>query len=143
MTDKAENNAALRAQSILVLEAFEHVHIDKLEEYERMGSIIDDQVKASEPGMLVHALTKISESDEEAVYRWLEVFDSELALETHLSNPLVITHIEAMKSGVLSDETKLIIYSDWNDTQKKYWKSRLTGANLAFAPMITGFFLKR
>lgn len=143
MTDHAEPDAPSLATNILVLEAFEHVHTDKVEDYERMGSAIDDLVKATEPGMLVHALTKVSKTDQEVVYRWLEVFDSEMALEKHVSNPHVIAHIAAMNQGVLAGETELVIYCDWDDNQKAYWNKKVSGAKLTFAPMLSGFFLAR
>lgn len=143
MTEVEPNKIGSSASGILVLEAFEHVRKDRLKEYEQMGAAIDAHVQATEPGMLVHALTKISETEHDAIYRWLEVFDGEKALEAHLSNPHVTAHIEAMNTGVLSGETRLIIYSNWNATQKDFWKNRLSGAHLTYAPMITGFFLAR
>ena len=143
MTDHADSNSENQQTAILMLEAFEHVHKARTADYERMGSVIDDQVKETEPGMLVHALTKISESDSEAVYRWLEVFDSEQAFEKHLSNPHVITHVGAMNDGVLCGETELVIYSDWTEERKNYWREKITGVKLTFAPMLTGFFLSR
>lgn len=143
MTDQADNTSENQQPTILVLEAFEHVHKGRVADYERMGSVIDDQVKETEPGMLVHALTKISESDEEAVYRWLEVFDGEQAFEKHLSNPHVIKHVGAMNDGVLCGETELVIYSDWTEDRKDHWRAKISGVKLTFAPMLTSFFLNR
>lgn len=138
MTDQIENST-----SILALEAFEYVHKDKVEEYERLGVIIDDQVKETEPGMLVHALTRISETDSEVVYRWLEVFDSAEALEKHMSNPHVIRHAQALNSGVLCGQTELVIYSDWTEAQKNHWREKVSGVKLTFAPVLKGFYLSR
>jgi len=129
--------------SILAMEAFEHVHNDRVAEYLAMGNLIDDQVRESEPGMLVHALTTASENGKETVFRWLEVFENAAALDAHLSNPYVVAHIEKLNSGVLSGPTDLVIYADWDDALRSAWASKLSGANLSFAPMHTGFFLKR
>ncbi len=143
MTEQTNSNSENQQTTILVLEAFERVHKARMADYERMGSVIDDQVKDTEPGMLVHALTKISESDEEALYRWLEVFDSEQAFEKHLSNPHVIKHVGAMNEGVLCGETELVIYSDWTEDRKNEWRAKISGVKLTFAPMLTSYFLKR
>ncbi|MEO1250389.1 MAG: antibiotic biosynthesis monooxygenase [Pseudomonadota bacterium] len=129
--------------SILALEAFEHVHNGRVAEYLEMGNLIDDQVRETEPGMLVHALTTSSESGSETVFRWLEVFENAAALDAHLSNPHVVAHIAKLNDGILSAPTDLVIYGDWNDSLKNDWANKLSGANLSFAPMHTGFFLKR
>lgn len=136
-------NARTDKSALLVLEAFEHVHPDKTQSYERMGKSIDEQVKNTELGMLVHALTKVSENESESLYRWLEVFDSEQALKAHISNPHVISHIKAMNDGVLSATTDIVIYADWSETVQQQWRETFAGANLRFAAMITGFFLSR
>jgi len=128
---------------LFVLEAFEHVHNGQIETYEQMGKLIDDQVRDTEPGMLVHALTKVSVNADETIYRWLEIFDGANALEAHLSNPAVTSHIEKMNNGVLSGPTDIVIYADWSEDQKEHWRGILAGANLTFAPMITGFFVAR
>ena len=130
------------APQLFALEAFEHVKKDMIGEYERMGSKIDRQVKETEPGMLVHALTKVSENDQRAVYRWLEIFETPEALQAHLDNPPVKAHIKKLNSGVLSGPSHIIIYADWDKAQKDYWRKTF-GDILTFAPMKTGFFLKR
>lgn len=136
-------NTPTEKSTLLALEAFEHVHNDQTQAYELMGKSIDELVKDTEPGMLVHTLTKISENDNETLYRWLEVFDGEKALEAHLNNPHVISHIEAMNNGVLSGPTDIVIYADWSEAVKEHWRKTLAGANLTFAAMITGFFVTR
>jgi quinol monooxygenase YgiN len=129
--------------SLIALEAFEYVNKDKVEAYERMGIVIDKLVKDSEPGMLVHALTKLSETNDEVVYRWLEVFDGEQALEAHFENPHVISHVAAMKDGILCSNTKLILYVDWEDDKKAIWQEKLSGGDFTFAPVVTSFFADR
>lgn len=142
MTTLATNSVTEKS-TLLVLEAFEHVHNDQTQAYELMGKSIDELVKNTEPGMLVHALTKVSENEDETLYRWLEVFDGEKALETHINNPHVISHIEAMNKGVLSGTTDIVIYADWSEAVQAQWRETFAGANLTFAAMITGFFVAR
>lgn len=139
LTSAAPPKSATR---MFALEAFEHVKKDMIGEYERMALKIDQQVKETEPGMLVHALTKVSENDREAVYRWLEIFETPEALQAHLDNPPVKAHIDKLNSGILSGPSDIIIYADWDKDQKDYWRKTF-GDILTFAPMITGYFLKR
>lgn len=134
---------ALNDNKIVVMEAFEHVHSEQVPRYLELGLLIDEQVQASEPGMLVHALTKSVESETKTVFRWLEVFENSSALEAHLNNPHVVAHIEKLNNGMLSDVTDLVIYAQWSDTLKTYWQEKLSGANLSFAPTETGFYLER
>ncbi len=127
---------------MFALEAYEHVNKDMIAEYEKMGLKIDREVKETEPGMLVHALTKVSENDKRAVYRWLEIFETPEALQAHLDNPPVQAHIKKLNSGILSGPSHIIIYADWDKAQKDYWRKTF-GDILTYAPMKTGFFLKR
>ena len=127
---------------MFALEAFEHVHKNKIGEYEKMGLKIDREVKETEPGMLVHALTKVTENDKRAVYRWLEIFETPEALQAHLDNPPVQAHIKKLTSGILSEPSHIIIYANWDKAQKDYWRKTF-GDILTFAPMKTGFFVKR
>lgn len=126
--------------TLLVLEAFEYVHSDKVEDYIKLGCAIDAKVEASEPAMLVHALTQVSQNENESVFRWLEVMESEAALETHLSNPHVLAHIEQMSDGILTKPTKLVICCDWDDALKDKWLAKLGRNNLSFAPLKAHFF---
>lgn len=126
--------------TLLVLEAFEYMHSDKVDTYIELGRAIDDKVEASEPGMLVHALTLVSQHENESVFRWLEVMDSEAALEAHLSNPHVLAHIEKMSQGILTKPTKLTIYCDWENALKEKWFAKLGTENLTFAPLKASFF---
>jgi len=130
------------APQMFALEAYEHVNKDKIAEYEKMGLKIDREVKETEPGMLVHALTKVSENDKRAVYRWLEIFETPEALQAHLDNPPVQAHIKKLNSGILSGPSHIIIYADWDKAQKDYWRKTF-GDILTYAPMKTGFLLKR
>jgi len=128
---------------IIALEAFEHVHNNQVSRYLELGLLIDEQVRATEPGMLVHALTRSAENDTETVFRWLEVFENSSALEAHVNNAHVHAHHEKLNNGILSNTTDLVIYAQWSDTIKAYWQEKLSSANLSFAPMETGFFLER
>ncbi|MCG8491093.1 MAG: antibiotic biosynthesis monooxygenase [Sneathiellales bacterium] len=137
------NQPPATSSAILALEAFEHVHTERTAEYEVMGQDIDDRVRETEPGMLVHALTKISSSETETTYRWLEVFENPKALQAHLDNPHVQNHIAKLGNGILSSPTEIVIYADWDDQQKAYWTELFGADNLEFAPLKSGFFLKR
>ena len=143
MENTASAGPPISEARLFALEAFEHVDKNKIEEYEKLGKLVDNQVEESEPGMLVHALTKVSETEAEVVYRWLEVFESPEALQTHLDNPLVREHIKKMEGGILCGPSKIVIYADWDDDQKDYWRKIYAGINLVFAPLVTGFFVKR
>ncbi len=136
-------DSATMASNLLVLEAYEYVKRDQTDLYEEMGRKIDQQVHDSEPGMLVHALTKISEDETESVYRWLEVFENAAALKAHFDNPAVQAHVEKMNQGVLSGQTEIVLYTDWDETQKDDWREAFSGVKLVFAPTITSFYVKR
>lgn len=131
------------APHILALEAFEYVKRDQTDTYEAMAEEIDRKVQESEPGMLVHALTKISEDETETIYRWLEVFENAEALKAHIENPAVVAHIAKMNDGVLSGPTEIVLYTDWNETQKAHWREVFAGTKLVFAPTLSGFYVKR
>ena len=125
--------------TLFFLEAFEHVHKSKAEAYERMGAAIDDKVKETEPGMLIHTHTKISEDDEKVVYRWLEVFQNYEDMQVHLENPHVQAHIEKLNDGILCAPLEIILYCDWTEEQKEPLR-QLTGIRLSFAPLVNGYF---
>ena len=68
-----------------------------------MSKFTDDKVREIEPGMLLHAQTKIAETENEVVYRWMEVFENYEAFEKHLKNPYVDEHIKKFsKNRILS-----------------------------------------
>lgn len=136
-------HSATMARNMLALEAYEYVKRGQTDLYETMAEEIDQKVQDSEPGMLVHALTKISEDETETVYRWLEVFENAEALKAHIENPAVVAHIEKMNNGVLSGPTEIVLYTDWNETQKAHWREVFAGAKLVFAPTLSGFYVKR
>lgn len=140
MTNK---DSETMAPNMLALEAYEYVKRDQTELYETMAEEIDQKVHDSEPGMLVHALTKISEDETETIYRWLEVFENAEALKAHIEYPSVVAHIEKMIGGVLSGPTEIVLYTDWNETQKAHWRDVFAGAKLVFAPTLSGFYVKR
>ena len=51
--------------SLFFLEAIEYVYKSKVKEYEIMSKFTDDKVREIEPGMLLHAQTKIAETENE------------------------------------------------------------------------------
>ena len=137
------STAPLSDNRILVLEAFEHVHNSRVQDYLEMAQVIDDLVKEKEPVMLVHALTRSSGDEKETVFRWLEVFENSDALASHLDSKHVTEHVATLNDGILSAPTDLVIYADWNDEMKRYWQAQLADANLSFASVYSGFYLQR
>jgi len=126
--------------SLFFLEAFERVNKTKAEEYERMGTEVDNKVKETEPGMLIHAQTKVSENENEVVYRWVEVYEKYEDLKFHFDNPIVQEHINRMKAKeILRAPIEIVIYCDWKEEQKEPWK-QIPGINLKFTPLVNGYF---
>ncbi len=125
--------------TLFFLEAFEPVYKDRVAEYERMGKEIDDLVKETEPGMLVHAHTIVSEDDDKTVYRWLEVFQNYEDMQAHIDSPHVQAHIAKLNDGILCGPLKIVIYCDWTEEQKEPFR-QLMGENLSFAPLVNGYF---
>lgn len=125
---------------LFFLEAFERVHKAKVEEYERMVTEVDNKVKETEPGILIHAQIKVSEKENEVVYRWVEVYEKYENLEFHFGNPAVQEHIQKMtKNEVLCAPLEVIVYCDWTEDQKEPWK-QIPGVNFKFAPLVNGYF---
>jgi hypothetical protein len=126
--------------SLFFLEAYEHVYKDKAGEYERMGTKVDNTVKETEPGMLIHVQTKVSENENEVVYRWVEVYEKYEDFEIHFENIAVKEHIEKItKNEILCAPLEVIVYCDWTEEQKEPWK-QIPGINLKFAPLVNGYF---
>lgn len=122
------------------LEAFEHVHKDKVAAYEEMSRITDQRVRETEPGMLIHAQTLVAETDEKNVYRWLEVYRSYEDLEAHLKNPCVEEHIAKLNDGFLCAPLEVTFYCDWDEEQKAPWR-QVEGLKLQFAQLVNGYYL--
>lgn len=126
--------------SLFFLEAFEHVNKDKKDEYERMSSATDKKVKETEPGMLIHVQTKVSEDEKEAVYRWLEVYEKYEDFKVHFESPIVKEHIQKMnEKKILRSPVEVIVYCDWTEKQKEQWR-RIPVVNIKFASMVNGYF---
>ena len=126
--------------SLFFLEAFEHVHKAKVREYERMGTEVDNKVKETEPGILIHVQTKVLENENEVVYRWVEVYEKYEDLAFHFENPVVQEHFQKMtEKEVLYAPLEVIVYCDWTEEQKEPWK-QIPGINLKFAPLVNGYF---
>ena len=125
--------------SLFFLEAYEHVRNDRAAEYERRGDEVDKRVEELEPGMLIHAHTKISEDENVTVYRWLEVFGKYEDIQVHMDNPHVQAHIGWLNSGALTKPVQIVIYCDWTEEQKAA-VLQLGGVDISFAPLINGYF---
>ncbi|WP_353474421.1 antibiotic biosynthesis monooxygenase [Salipiger sp. H15] len=128
--------------ALIVLEAFEHVDPSRCADYETAAKAIDDKVKETEPGMLVHALTRVAEAPDRVTYRWLEIFDGVAALEAHFASPHVKEHVARMMDGILLSPVELVLCVGWSEAEKAEINARLGGA-LTFAEVKTGYYLTR
>jgi len=124
--------------TLLLLEAFEHVHARLSAKHELLAAEVDRRVRENEPGMLLHLHTKVSENKNEIVYRWTEVFKSARDLDTHLE----ALHVQ--EYGKKTEETycapiDIIIYCDWSEEQKALWlkKNKLS---VKFALQVCAYF---
>lgn len=124
---------------IIALEAFEHVHPDRVADYEAASQAIDDKVKETEPGMLIHALTVHARAEDRVTYRWLEVFTDLAALEAHVASPHVKAHGAHLNDGILLSPVEIVLYVDWTEAEKAEINQRLGGA-LQFAEVRSGFY---
>ena len=126
--------------SLFFLEAYEKVYKSKVIEYEKMSNITDQKVRDTEPGMLLHAQTKISENELEVTYRWMEVFENYEAFEAHLKNPFVEKHIKRFtENKILSGPVEVKIHCDWSEEKKKEI-FKIPGIELSFIPLVNGYF---
>ena len=126
--------------SLFFLEAFEKVYKSKVIEYEKMSNITDQKVRDTEPGMLLHAQTKISENELEVTYRWMEVFENYEAFEAHLKNPFVEKHIKLFtENKILSGPVEVKIHCDWSEGEKREI-FKIPGIELSFIPLVNGYF---
>lgn len=141
MNSKSDN--APVDDKIIALEAYEHVLNQNVATYLELGQLIDDEVRAKEPGMLVHALTQSSRNESETVFRWLEVFEDSEALEAHLGSEHVAAHIEKLSNGILNGRVKLVIYADWDEPTRAFWRDRFSAVDFTYAAVESGFYRER
>jgi hypothetical protein len=126
--------------SLFFLEAFEHIHKNMAGEYERMGTEVDNKVEETEPGMLIHVQTKVSENEHEVVYRWVEVYGKYEDFQAHFENPVVKEHIQKLtEKEILRSPIEVVVYCDWTEKQKEPWK-HISGVSLKFSPLVNGYF---
>ena len=105
-----------------------------------MSNLTDKQVRDTEPGMLLHAQTKISENEFEVTYRWMEVFANYEAFEVHLKNPFVEKHIKRFtENKILSGPVEVKIHCDWSEKEKRE-VLKIPGLKLSFIPLVNGYF---
>ncbi len=127
------------AHKLITLEAFEHVHPDRCADYEAASQAIDDKVRETEPGMLVHALTVHDRAEDRVTYRWLEVFTDLDALVAHFNSPHVKAHGAHLNDGILLSPVEIVLYVGWSDAEKQAINEQLGGA-LVFADVKSGFY---
>lgn len=125
--------------SLFFLEAYVHVNKDKIKEYEGLSTTLNQGIEQTEPGMLIHVQTRISETEQEVVYRWLEVFSSYDDLQRHLQNEHAQDHMQKIGNGILSKPVEVKVYCDWTAEQKEPWL-QLPGFKVEFAGLVNGYF---
>ena len=126
--------------SLFFLEAYEKVYKSKVIEYEKMSNITDQKVRDTEPGMLLHAQTKISENETEVTYRWMEVFKNFEAFEAHLKSPFVEKHLKRFtENKILSGPVEVKIHCDWS-VEKRREILKIPGVKISFIPLVNGYF---
>ncbi len=123
--------------SIFILEVFERVNRDRLDEYLRRSRETDEKVFSNEPGMMVHVQTKVNEDDSTITYRWQETFQSFEDYKVHVQHPDVAAHMEKLNDGVLAGPIEVVVYCDWPEERKQKWRERTT--NLEFADIVCGY----
>lgn len=134
------SKARLGSASIVVLEAYEHVHAKNRNAYEAAGAAIDKLVEQVEPGMLVHVLTEVSAVDEVITYRWLEVFQNLARLREHLTSQHVAEHVASLGNGILAAPTDLVIYGNLSAAEQDALKQELGADRVRFASAVTSFY---
>ena len=125
--------------SLFFLEVFEHVHKNKVKEYESLGTFIDKKVEETEPGMLIHVQNKVSENEHEVVYRWLSVYEKFEDLQVHQTGEHVQAYMQKIGDGILSAPLEVFVYCDWTEEQKEPFR-HISGMSLTFAPIVNGYF---
>lgn len=125
--------------SLFFLEAFAHVHPDKVNEYESLSKSLNQNIERSEPGMLIHVQTKVSENQHEVIYRWFEVFNAYDDLQAHLQNEHAQEHMQKLGDGIVTSPIEIIVYCDWTEEQKEPWR-QLPGLTVDYAPLVNGYF---
>ncbi|MGO4852307.1 hypothetical protein [Phaeovulum sp. W22_SRMD_FR3] len=129
-----------RTAGIIVLEAYEYVHLDRQADYEAAGIVIDAICADAEPGMLVHALSQVGTAKGVVTYRWLEVFQGLPQLRAHLNSPHVAKHVSALQEGTLAAPTDLVIYGDVSAEDRATLSAELGPDRVTFSATVTSFF---
>jgi quinol monooxygenase YgiN len=125
--------------SLFFLEAFVHVYPNKVNEYESLSKSLNQNIERSEPGMLIHVQTRVSENQHEVIYRWFEVFNAYDDLQAHLQNEHAQEHMQKLGDGIVTSPIEIIVYCDWTEEQKEPWR-QLPGLTVDYAPLVNGYF---
>lgn len=129
-----------QTSGIVVLEAYEYVHLRRQADYEAAGVLIDAICAETEPGMLVHALSQVGTTQDVVTYRWLEVFQGLPQLRAHLNSPHVAKHVAALQEGTLAAPTDLVIYGDLTPEERSALSAELGPEHVTFSATVTSFF---
>jgi quinol monooxygenase YgiN len=125
--------------SLFFLEAYVHVHPDKVPEYESLSKTLNQNIGKTEPGMLIHVQTKVSGNEREVVYKWFEVYRSYDDLPAHLQNRHAREHMQKLGEGIVTSPMEILVFCDWTEEQKEPWRE-LPGLTVQYAPLVNGYF---
>jgi quinol monooxygenase YgiN len=125
--------------SLFFLEAYVHVHPDKVAEYEALSKTLNQNIEKTEPGMLIHVQTKVSENEHEVIYKWSEVFRSYDDLPAHLQNKHAQEHMQKLGEGIVTSPIEILVFCDWTEEQKEPWRE-IPGLTVKYASLINGYF---
>lgn len=137
MTKPNEND------QLFILRAFQRVAKDRVDDYIANAIETNGHVQDVEPGMLIHSLSVVEETDDYVEYCWSEVFDGSAGFQAHLDNPFVGPHVEFLNDGVLVAPIRLEFHCDWDDDLKAYWTKELEGLEIEFVTRLAGHYRKR
>lgn len=125
--------------SLFFLEAYVHVNPDKVAEYESLSKALNQGIKESEPGMLLHVQSKVSENEQEVTYKWSEVYQSYEDLPAHLQSKHAQEHMKKLAEGIVTRPVDILAFCDWTEEQKAPWRE-IPGLNVEYVPLVNGYF---
>ena len=125
--------------SLFFLEAYVHVRPEKVTEYEALSKTLNQNIERTEPGMLIHAQTKVSENEHEVVYKWSEVYKSYDDLPAHLQNKHAQEYMQKLGEGIVTSPIEILVSCDWTEEQKEPWRE-LPGLTVEYAPLTNAYF---
>jgi quinol monooxygenase YgiN len=125
--------------SLFFLEAYVHVHPDKETEFKSLSKTVNQNIKKTEPGMLMHVQSKVSEDEHEVVYKWSSIYRSYDDLPVHLENKHTQEYMQKLAEGIVTSPMEIRVFCDWTEEQKEHWRE-LPGLTVNYIPLVNGYF---